>query len=298
MERSIIHSDLKKQEVNPSDLVKEYLSLLQEDIRKLLPVASLREVSCPMSGEPDILKSFSIMGMDYQISKTFRNIYLSPRPSIEALTTFYMESKGRRLWLTELWPQTMDVRRKKIILPQLEWAQGFLAQYATGNSLTLAEFLPTHWGYSLESKEVFPNSNYRLVDILFNPSDAEGALTGLKMVEKVENDSLDAAMLFEALDRSLNPSVLLENVKHMLKPGALCFVTCLLSSGFEVQVLGKESEIFIPPERMNLFSCDGIETLVQQTGGLEVLEFSTPGVLDIPNVIKKLDLLEDDAFFK
>ena len=73
MERSIIHSDLKKQDVNPSELVKEYLSLLQEDIRKLLPVESLSEESCPMSGESDIMRSFSIMGMDYQISKTFRN---------------------------------------------------------------------------------------------------------------------------------------------------------------------------------------------------------------------------------
>ena len=31
--------------------------------------------------------------------------------------------------------------------------------------------------------------------------------------------------------------------------------------------------------------------------GFEVLEFSTPGVLDIPNIAKKLDLVDNATFF-
>lgn len=298
MERAIIHSDLKKQEIQPQPLLERYLNLLKEDIQVLLPAGSLQEASCPVTGERVVQESFSKMGMDYQVSRTLGNIYLSPRPSMEALKEFYLESAARSFWLTELWPQTKAVRHEKIILPQLEWAQGFIAQYSTGNNVAMAEFLPNHWGYCLAAEKIFPNANYNLIDALFDPAATEVAVTALVVADKAENDSLDAALLFEALDRSLAPSVLLESVKQSLKPGGLCFVTCLLSSGFEVQVLGEESEIFVPPERINLLSYEGMNTLIDKVGSFEILEFSTPGVLDVPNVIKKLDRLENTAFFK
>ena len=49
---------------------------------------------------------------------------------------------------------------------------------------------------------------------------------------------------------------------------------------------------------MNLFSYEGINALIDKVGGFEVLEFSTPGVLDIPNVIKQLDQVNDATFFR
>ena len=295
MERAVIQSDLKKQEIQPSVLLKEYQSLLEEDIRKLLPVASLQEASCPVNGERGVQKTFSKMGMDYQISQSLGNIYLSPRPDLDLLNAFYRESSARKFWLTELWSQTREARDKKIIIPQLEWAHGFIAQYCAGNKLKMAEFLPNYWGYCLMAGKVFPEANYNLIDTLFDPAFAKDC--GLEVADSAENDSLDAVFLFESLDRSPDPSTLLKTVKQALKPGGLCFLTCLLSSGFEVQVLGKESEIFVPPERMNLLSYEGMMMLIKKTGGLEVLEFSTPGVLDIPNVIKKLDQIENVAFF-
>ena len=72
----------------------------------------------------------------------------------------------------------------------------------------------------------------------------------------------------------------------MLKPGGLCFITCLLSSGFDVLVMGQDSGIFLPPERMNFLSYDGMNTILDKVGGFEILEFSTPGVLDVQNIIE------------
>jgi SAM-dependent methyltransferase len=149
----------------------------------------------------------------------------------------------------------------------------------------------------MAARKVFPGANYKMIDNLFDSSSAKGEVKVLDIVEKVDDISIDAAFLFEALDRSPDPTVLLERVKHALKPGGLCFITCLLSSGFEVQMLGEDSEVFVPPERMNLFSFEGMLDLVKKTGGLDVLELSTPGVLDIANVIKKLDQIENASFF-
>ena len=297
MERAIVHSDLSKNEIQPQALITKYRVLLEKDIHKLLPVSSLEESNCPVSGEVEFHNSFSKMGMDYRVSSSFENIYLSPRPSMEKLRAFYLESEARKLWITKLWPETKSIRIEKIIHPQLEWIQDFLSQFDLQNDLDIAEFLPNHWGYWEEVEKKIPNVNYIFIDPLFNSKLAGNSDGESLTLSRILDDSLDVALLFEAMDRSPDPAGLLGKVKQGLKPGGLCFVTCLLSSGFEVQVLGKYSDVFVPPERMNLLSFEGLNSLIEKTGGLELLEFSTPGVLDIPNIVEKLDDLESASFF-
>ena len=297
MERAIIHSDLKKQEIQPQYLLDNYLDLLSKDIKKMLPKDSLQNASCPVTGEKEVQDSFSKMGMQYQVSQTFGNIYLSPRPTMEILRQFYQESTARKFWLTELWPQTQDVRKEKIILPQLEWAQGFITQYSHKRKLLLSEYLPNYWGYYKSAKEFFTESNYTLVEPLFDPDISNVDVQNIYMIDEVAESSIDAVFLFEALDRSTNPFNLLQKVISFLKPGGLCFITCLLSSGFEVLALGHKSKIFVPPERMNLLSYEGMNALIKNINGFDVLEFSTPGVLDIPNFIKQIDEARNSYFF-
>ena len=296
MERAVVHSDLKKQEIQPDELLKNYKSLLAEDIQRLFSDTTLQQSFCPVSNEREVRDSFTKLGMEYKVSSSLGNIYLSPRPSADRLKQFYLESRARRFWLTELWSKTKTMRVEKIILPQLEWVKGFLAQYGPVGSVTIGEFLPNHWGYGAALEKVLPNAEYFLINPVFDTNKANRG-ADLQATEQVQDVSLDAALLFEALDRAVNPRELLASVKKALKPGGLCFVTCLLASGFEVQVLGERSGIFVPPERMNLLSFEGMHALIKSTGGLEVLEFSTPGVLDIPNVIAQIDEIDNVVFF-
>jgi hypothetical protein len=298
MERAIVHSDLKKQEIQPQSLMDNYLDLLSKDIEKMLPLGSLQDASCPVTGEKEVKNHFSKMGMQYNISHTHGNIYISPRPSFEKLRQFYRKSEARKFWLTELWPQTQEIRQEKIILPQLEWAYGFIAQYSGKKEMELAEYYPNHWGYYNSAKEIFNESRYSLVEPLFDPEAADMSVQSLVTTEKVMDDSLDAVFLFEALDRSVDPLKLLQKASNSLKEGGLCFITSLMSSGFEVKLLAEKSEIFVPPERMNILSYEGMNALIEKTDSFNILEFSTPGVLDIPNVVDRLEDLNNSSFFK
>ena len=114
MERAIIHSDLTKQEIQPQSLLEYYFDLLSRDIKKILPKDSLKSASCPVIGEKIVQDSFQKMGMQYQVSQTLGNIYLSPRPTMEMLRQFYLQAKARKFWLTKLWPQTQRARQEKI----------------------------------------------------------------------------------------------------------------------------------------------------------------------------------------
>ena len=88
MERAIIHSDLTKNEIQPQHLLDQYIELLQNDIKSIFPVSVLESASCPVTGEETVRNSFDKMGLEYQVSQTLGNIYLSPRPSKEKLIEF------------------------------------------------------------------------------------------------------------------------------------------------------------------------------------------------------------------
>ena len=295
MERAIVNIDLTKKEIQPQELLEKYLELLRIDIKNIFSDKSLEKINCPTSGDGEVRQSFFKMGMRYNISKLFGNIYLSPRPNGKKLLQFYKESSAREFWLKNLWSKTFRVRQEKIINPHLNWAHQFISQYLPAKELFFSEFLANHWGYYLSAKKVFPKSNYCLVDPLFDSKISVNDVSDSNLTYKIEEKSTDAVFLFEALDRSTAPFDLLNNVLYTLKPGGLCFITCLLSSGFEIKILEQKSEIFVPPERMNLLSFEGMQTLIAKLKNFDILEFSTPGVLDVNNVIKNLD--NSSAFF-
>ncbi len=90
----------------------------------------------------------------------------------------------------------------------------------------------------------------------------------------------EVAVLLESLDRSDDPAALLAGVRRHLAPGGLLFITALVASGFDMTVLGLRSLYLYPPDRANCFSLAGLRMLLTR-GGFELLEVSTPGVLDV-----------------
>ncbi len=65
-----------------------------------------------------------------------------------------------------------------------------------------------------------------------------------------------------------------------MSPGGLCFLTSISISGFDLQVLWNNSNSIFPPDRMNVFSIEGLTALLERHG-FECIELSTPGLLDV-----------------
>lgn len=93
-------------------------------------------------------------------------------------------------------------------------------------------------------------------------------------------EGIQAAVLLESLDRVHDPQQLLHRVAGCLAEGGLLFVTALVASGFDMAVLGLKNLYLYPPDRMNCFSLQGLSRLLERSG-FELVEVSTPGVLDV-----------------
>jgi len=288
MERAVIHSDLTREAIQPPSLLNKYLGLLESDINELLLKRPMKDTGCPVCGDVARRESFQKMGMTFNVSQESGNIYISPRPSPQNLREFYFQSSARKFWLTEFWDNTRDERIAKIVIPHLEWVNDSVMEHSARGPVQVTEVLANNWGYASLAEAVMVDARYHLVSPLIPDALLPSVVREKVCLDGVENKSQDAILMFEALDRSTDPRQTLSDAKAALKPGGLCFITCLLSSGFEPQILQEESDIFIPPERMNLLSYEGMVQLVESIGGLDIVEFSTPGVLDIKNVIEKL----------
>jgi hypothetical protein len=71
----------------------------------------------------------------------------------------------------------------------------------------------------------------------------------------------------------------------VLVAGGFLVVTARSGSGFDVQVLWENADV-TPLEHLNLISVEGLQTALPRSG-FEILEFSTPGQLDV-QVVERL----------
>lgn len=77
-------------------------------------------------------------------------------------------------------------------------------------------------------------------------------------------------------------------------------MTTISISGFDMQVLWENSRSIFPLDRINVFSYMGLKLLAQRHG-FEMIEYSTPGVLDfdiVENELKKHHEIECPRFVK
>ncbi len=93
-------------------------------------------------------------------------------------------------------------------------------------------------------------------------------------------ERVQVALLLESLDRVDDPENLLDAIRTNLMEGGLLFITALVSSGFDMAVLGLKNLYLYPPDRANCFSLRGLTELLKRKG-FHLLEVSTPGVLDV-----------------
>ncbi len=293
MEYSVIRRDLDKNQIKPPKLINEYTKKVINDVENFNESNLINFISKDLTE-----KAFEKFGMSYFHSSTHNGIFLSPRPNKETLKNYYLNSESRKFWNEKIMLETEEKRVKEIVMPNLHWVRDIMTQYYGKNSniYEVLEANSVHELYLKNVDKVF-DVNYTFYDPFFLLDKSKPTIH-LSSSEYPEENKYDCCFLFDSIDRSSDPFDLINITFNSLKPGGICFITCLLSSGFEAQSLGKESNIFFPPEKMNLFSFEGIKKLICEFHNFEIIEFSTPSLLDIENVMLNLNMSESNRFIK
>ena len=292
--RAIIdYLEFDAQSIQPDVLLAEYRRLVEADVARYF-VAALRtgagqtaEVDgvCPACGSEHSRPAFSRFGLSYADCGDCGTLWVAPAPTEQMIRHYYAHSEAERFWQRELAGRTTEARLTKVIQPRLDWIADSLAEYRS--SAEIFADIGTHFrGHAERFVAMGGSSRHLAVDPIADLSGIDGLdVVEARLVDAGLSGTLDAASLFDVLDRTPDPAALMAAVRDALKPGGLVFLTGILSSGFEIQTLWDRADAVFPPDRLNLMSVKGLTRLIE-AAGLEILEFSTPGALDLARVIQ------------
>lgn len=286
MEIAIVQKNLKATEIKPSASFSRYLSLLETDSSR---ISKERKIdSCPACKSPNYRPVFDKFGFTFCECETCYSLFSSTSPGEQGLKNFYRDSESRKFWFEVIRKETSEVRSRRVFEPTLNWMSGHIEDNSQLSGLPILELMPRSWDFADYWNSHKSTHQYFLVDPLFQPNSMDRTRFESLITEK--QSGFAAVCLFDALQLSDDPQELLARAWRHLSPGGVCFVTGILSTGFDVLTLGADSNLILPPERLRLFSAGGLEGLIARSASWEIVEFSTPGQLDFEFV--------QDAFLK
>ena len=287
MKTVVLDRDVVEMEVKPHALLAEYRRLLAREVEEGLS-RGLSECACPGCRSARSNQAFSRFGLGYRQCAVCHSLFVSPRPTEEALVSFYRDSEAIRYWRQEILPATRETRRTKLFRPRAQWLLDVVDEYRPQARQALAV------GYhnDLLIEELLNLEEHLFQVVVTNPvADIEFAgrqLPGVQihptpLAGVAKMGPVDLFMAFDILDRCADLEALFAAARAALAPGGLLLGTTTLGSGFDVQILWERAPGIYPPERLNLLTVEGLTALFERHG-FEPLEFSTPGMFDAEEV--------------
>lgn len=113
---------------------------------------------------------------------------------------------------------------------------------------------------------------------------------------QIQDDEADIVFYLDQMQKELSPQKKLLELRKYLKEDGLLIVNTRAGSGFDIITLKENNEKIYPYEHIFLPSVKGLIALLEQCG-YEVLEITTPGVMDVKYVMDCKDKLDDREGF-
>lgn len=273
MEYSVIQLDLSSKEIKPGPALEKY-SALVENWNRANQGAMTARSSCIACDSKSLEPAFEKLGVPYVRCTGCRTLFASKAPSDALLAKYFQESDARKHWFSEIGSKTDDVRVAKLVKPLIEWATTHMEENQSKLPAKALDYRPTHSSFTREAARSEGFRGLGAIEPLFPPGDAK-----LPAASSSGKADLDAVFLLQAPSSAFQPKDLFTWAASQLRKGGFAFLTPLLSTGLDVEVGGAALPGLIPPDHLNLFSFEGLKGLAERSG-FQVVEFSTPGVLD------------------
>ena len=250
--------------VKPLENLQGYRSRCLLAAREALDAEAINRTDCP-SCDQALQAWGNVEGFDYRRCGQCGGFFLSNVSSPDRWAALLKTVAEYKLAPDGFHAPISTSRNESVYLPRLDWIRHTLRLHG----LTEPRILEVTAPPSVFTDVLKKSGAFREV-VPISEEDGAGGAEG----------SAGAAVLLESLDRTSDPGGLLSAVVQRLERGGLVFITSIVASGFDVATLGLRNRYIYPPDRTNCFALESLVKLAKRCG-LEPVEVSTPGALDV-----------------
>ena len=283
MKRVVVTTGLHEADIRPPSLLSEFKRLSVEEARQYFgDSARLVDVSCPACDCASRLPVFEKETFQYNRCEECGSVYVSPRPTREALAEYYQYSKASRYRVEHFERETADARRSHVFSSNVGWVGQMLDQSGNPAARTYVD-MGTSQTTIFDEMSALERFDAMYTWGPFSDIEEECRAKGIRVVTEPIND-VGAVTAFEQIGHQFSPLSFLKSVSDMLAIDGILFFTTRTIDGFDLQTLWGNAPYIYPPEHLNLLSIEGLTNLVARAG-LDLVELSTPGQLDVELVL-------------
>lgn len=260
------------------------------------------EGSCPLCGRQNsgaykkIITKDKVVYADCPICGT---LYQERHPDEDAYREYYSVSENLKFFSEKIFKESHDNRKKLIYKPRLKKVIDIARKYGSSDP----GFYEIGAG-SGQFAAMARDSGFfkKVVAIEPNPSLAEdcralGLETWESTVERVDQsiDSTSVIASFECLEHLADPAKHISGISNILKENGLLIITTPNGRSLEVMELGENSTT-LGFNHVHIFNPYSIKKLLEKNG-FEVIEITTPGILDVDLVQRGMTYLQSFSPF-
>jgi hypothetical protein len=279
-----IHDSILEKDLHPHTVYDK-----EQKIARLFvsdhPMGSQACAPCPVCGCEKREVLFEKWGYRYALCRKSWTLGLCELPGPGVIFDYFHTSDLALYRASEAY-QTLVARNRQDLWESLMgWVEGRVNRYLGHDQYQMAD-----WG-----------SKYIQWVHLLNAAVFVKNLTVIEPLPPIHPEPqvggpFDIITLLDVIQREANPEHLLKRVWENLRAGGLLVASCRAGSGFDVLTLkGKSTSIF-PFDHITLPSPQGIAMLLKKAG-FEVMEVTTPGLLDMELIRNNKESIPNDQVF-
>jgi len=275
---------IREEDIHPDLIFEKERNLARQFVEHIERPQIIQPCPVCRTDRTEIL--FEKWGVAYAMCPLTWSIGIAHIPDAAVIFQFFHESELARVRGSREYQDQVIRRRRDLWEHQIGWMEGRIHRYLGNDTYRVIDWGGKYIGW------IDTLGTASFVDEL----SAEEPLPPITR-KGPSMESADIVSLIDVLQRVQIPDAFLRNIYQRLRPGGLLIAACRSGSGFDILTLRENSENIFPLDHIYLPSPQELKLLLEKSG-FEVLELTTPGLLDMRYIKNAVDRIPHDQFFQ